>query len=73
MPIKENAKKALRQSLKRTARNKLAKVEIESLRIKVRKLLDAKKPKEAAGIMKKNTVARLKSRLMKKVNALQKA
>lgn len=83
-----NAKKALRQSIKRGRRNLIAKAEIHSLRVKSRKLLDAKKGKEAAevarligkkldkavsrGIMKKNTVARLKSRLMKKVNVLNK-
>lgn len=89
MPIKENAKKALRQSIKNALRNKLVKAELVSLRVKFRKLRDGKMAKEAtdvarliskkldkavsSGIMKKNTVARLKSRLMKHVNVLNKA
>ncbi len=88
MPIKANAKKAVRQNIGRTERNKLAGAELDSLRVKVRKLLEVKKVKEAEevalavcqkldkmqsrGISKKNTVSRLKSRLMKKVNALKK-
>lgn len=89
MPNLRNAKKALRQDHKRAERNKIAKAEIKSLRIKLRKMLDAKKVKEAEevaktvskkldkaaqkNVFKKNTVARYKSRLMKKVNALKKA
>jgi len=88
MPIKTNAKKALRQSIERAGRNKLAKAELDSLRVKVRKLVTAKAVKEAEeaarvlcqkfdkmqarGIFKKNTVARSKSRVMAKVNALKK-
>lgn len=88
MPIKVNAKKALRQSVKRARRNLLVTAEIHSLRVKGRKLIDDKKKKEAVelarlvakkidkavtkGVMKKNTAARWKSRLMKKVNALGK-
>lgn len=88
MPIKANAKKAMRQSMEHAKRNKLAKAELDSLRIKVRKLIEAKKTKEAEviantvaqkldklqsrGILKKNTAARLKSRLVKKINALKK-
>ncbi len=88
MPIMANAKKALRQSAKRQRRNQLAADEIHSLRVKGRKLIADKKEKEAAetaklvskkldkavsrGIMKKNTAARWKSRLAKKVNALGK-
>jgi len=87
MPIKDNAKKAFRQSIKRAARNKAATDEVKSLRIKFRKLVTAKdesKATEAArllgkkfdkavgrGILKKNTVARLKSRMMAKLNALK--
>lgn len=83
MPIKENAKKALRQSIVRAKRNKTAQAEINSLRVKFRKLMTDKKAKEAVevvrllvkkldkaharGIMKKNTVARYKSRIMKKL------
>jgi small subunit ribosomal protein S20 len=88
MPIKQAAKKALRQTVKHTLRNKTAKAEIHSLRVKLRKLLADKKVKEAGeaarmlgkkldkaqakGIMKKNTVARLKSRMMAPLNALSK-
>lgn len=86
MPIKANAKKALRQSIKRARRNLISGAEIHSLRVKFRKLATDKKVKEAAalareigqkldkalakGKMKKNTVARWKSRLSLKVNAL---
>lgn len=88
MPNKAAAKKALRQDEKRARRNQLVKAEIKSLRIKLRKMIDAKdegKAKElvqligkkldkAAGknIFKKNTVSRYKSRMMKKFNALAK-
>lgn len=84
MPNKANAKKALRQDAKRYGRNKLAKAELKSLRIKFRKTITAKKLDEAAelaktiskkldkmqarGVLKKNTVARNKSRIMSKLN-----
>lgn len=87
MPNLENAKKALRQSEKRAKRNKLIKAEIKSLKVKLRKAVVSKKLEEATevarlvskkldkahakGVFKKNTVARYKSRLMKKVNALK--
>lgn len=77
----------MRQTEKRTARNTVIKAEIHSLRVKLRKLVDAKKHSEAAEIaklvsqkfdkavskdvLKKNTAARIKSRLMKKVNAIK--
>lgn len=89
MPIKQNAKKAFRQSVKRTARNKAVKDEIKSLRVKFRKLVTTKEVAKAEelvrqlgkkldksvtkGVMKKNTVARLKSRAMAKLNAIKKA
>ncbi|OGL67061.1 hypothetical protein A2856_01090 [Candidatus Uhrbacteria bacterium RIFCSPHIGHO2_01_FULL_63_20] len=89
MPNKANAAKAMRQAAKATQRNKVAKAEIESMLVKLRKQLDAKKTKEAAelaraigkhldkavarGIVKLNTAARTKSRLMKRVNAATKA
>ena len=85
MPNLRNAKKALRQSERRRVRNKAAKEQIAYLFRRVRKALEAQDtdkvkawlPKalkavdKAAGkgIMKKNTAARKKSRLMKKVNA----
>ena len=88
MPNQANARKSLRQNSKRERRNELVKAELHSLRVKLRKLLDDKKAKECAelvkeictkldkaqarGIMKKNTVARTKSRLSIRVNALAK-
>lgn len=88
MPNLASAKKALRQDAKRARRNQLVKAELKSLRVKFRKLVDDKKKAEAAetakllgkkfdkalakGVMKKNTVARYKSRMMKKLNALAK-
>lgn len=88
MPIKANAKKALRQSIKRGQRNKVALAEINSLRVKFRKLSADKKAKEAQetanmiskkldkavarGVIKQNTAARYKSRTTKKANALSK-
>lgn len=89
MPILENAKKAMRQNAKRATRNQLIKAELHSLRVKLRKAIDAKKIDEAKELIKtiekkldkaqakkmfkKNTVARYKSRLMQKVNALKNA
>lgn len=89
MPNLANAKKALRQANKRAEHNKTINAEIKSLRIKLRKAVDAKLADEAMNVakivskkldkaaqknvLKKNTVARYKSRLMKKVNALKKA
>jgi small subunit ribosomal protein S20 len=89
MPNLQNAKKALRQSDKRAQRNKIVKAEIKSLRVKVRKALTAKKLDDALSLIqlvskkmdkavqknvyKKNTVARYKSRLMKKLNASKSA
>ena len=86
MPNLENAKKALRQSEKRARRNKLIKAELKSLKVKLRKLITDKKKSEAIetarlfgkkldkalarGTLKKNTVARYKSRMMAKLNAL---
>lgn len=87
MPIKKAAEKALRQAKKRTLRNQKVKDGIQFLRRSVRKALDAKETKNAEelakalvksldkavqnNVLKKNTVARLKSRLAKKVNALK--
>lgn len=87
MPNKENAKKAMRKSEKRTQHVKVINAEIKSLRVKLRKLIDAKNLVDATevaklvskkfdkavskNIVKKNTAARLKSRLAKKVNALK--
>ena len=84
MPNKKNAEKALRQSKKRAERNKQVKDTIAYLRRGVRKAIEAKDNKSAEetskraikaldkavqnNVMKKNTVARIKSRLAKKVN-----
>jgi len=86
MPIKKSAMKALRQTTKRTERNAKVKESISYLRRMSRKALDAKDAKKAAElakavvkavdkavqnkVVKKNTAARIKSRLTKKVNAL---
>ncbi|MFY9462109.1 MAG: 30S ribosomal protein S20 [Candidatus Sungiibacteriota bacterium] len=81
MPITASAKKALRQSLRRRARN-LRKLEAFRDALKeIKKLVEAKKIKEAealipgaykaldkaakTGVIKKNAAARKKSRLMK--------
>ncbi len=77
----------MRQTAKRADHIKDIKAEIKSLRVKLRKMVDAKNLVEATnvaqlvgkkfdkamakGIFKKNTVARYKSRFMKKVNALK--
>ena len=86
MPTKKSAYKALRQSKKRALRNKKIKDNIKALIKKCRKTIEAKdkeKAKEIAlncqkaldkaaqkGILKKNTVARKKSRLMSKIKEL---
>ncbi len=86
MPIKQAAYKALRQMKKKAARNAKVKANVEYLLRQSRKLLETKKIKEAQeqvkktvvaldkaaqhGIMKKNTVSRLKSRLMSRTASL---
>lgn len=88
MPNLANAKKALRQANKRAVRNKLVNAEIHSLRVKFRKAVASKKTDEAKEvarvvgqkfdkavskkILKKNTVARYKSRIMHKLNEMSK-
>lgn len=84
MPNSRSAKKSLRKSKKRGQRNKVAKAEVESMRNKLRHLMEDGKLDEAEeladtiskkldklesrGILKKNTVARRKSRMMKRLN-----
>lgn len=86
MPIKKSAMKALRQSTKRGAKNKAEKDNLSYLRRMFRKAVESKNKKRAKefaekvvkvtdkavqhNIVKKNTGARIKSRLMKKLNAL---
>ncbi len=88
MPILQNAKKALRQSIRRGKRNKTVLDEIDSLRRHFKVALKEKKADEAKTliqtigkkmdksvskkILKANTVARLKSRMALAVNKLGK-
>lgn len=81
MPVTKSAKKALRQNQKRRKRNLLYKNKIKDLRKKIRKLVEEKKIKEAEALLpdfykavdkaakenviKKNTAARKKSRIVK--------
>lgn len=80
MPNKQNAKKALRQTLKRAALNKTRREAYKNALKKAVKSTDAeskdlvrqaqKALDKAAkrGVIKKNTAARKLSRLMKKIN-----
>ena len=84
MPIKKSAFKALRQSKKGAIRNRKAKENIKALIKKCQKAIEAKDKTKAGEwaqkvqkaldkaaqrkILKKNTVARKKSRLMVRVN-----
>ena len=88
MPNLKNAKKALRQNKVRAERNAEAKAKIAFLRRSFRKLVEDKKLDEAkklmsdlyqildkaAGkkLMKPNTVARVKSRTMMRLNKASK-
>lgn len=88
MPIKKSATKALRQSEKRRLRNLKVKRNLDFLIRKSRKALKAKNIDSAKDfisktikaldkaaqkkIIKKNTAARQKSRLVKKLNKLVK-
>lgn len=89
MPIKQNAKKALRQALVRKEKNLTAKITVKKMIKDARKSLETKDIKKAeelikaaaqkldkiakSGYFKKNKSARLKSRLMKKLNATKKS
>lgn len=84
MPITKSAKKALRQNLKRKARNLIYKNKIKDLIKKIRFLVSEKKNEEAkkllpelyktldksakTEVIKKNTASRKKSRLTKLCN-----
>jgi len=84
MPITKSVKKALRQSEKRRIRNLRQKKEMKKVLQKIQKLIAEKKTKEAkkllprlfklldkgakAGLIKKNTAARKKSRITKLIN-----
>jgi len=89
MPILQQSKKALRQSEKRGARNKLIKDEISSNKRYFRKAIEANDVAKAEELYHKvgkmidkaaknnifhsNNAARVKSRMMKKVNTLKKS
>ena len=84
MPITKSAKKALRQSIKRKARNLIYKKKIKSLSKEVKKLILEKKIEEAkkllprvykildkaakTGVIKKNTASRKKARIARLLN-----
>lgn len=85
MPIKQNAKKALRQNIKRAVINKKRKNNFREAIKVTTKTTDAQEAKKLVilaqkaldkavktGTIKKNAAARKLSRLMKKVNALKK-
>lgn len=81
MPITKSAKKALRQNVKRRARNLIYKRKIKDLVKEVKSLVSEKKIEEAkkllpqiykifdkaakVGVLKKNTASRKKSRITK--------
>ncbi len=87
MPITKSAKKALRQNVRRKARNLVYKKKIKDLIKKIRSLVLEKKIEEAKkllpeiykildksakiGLIKKNTASRRKSRITKLVNKNQ--
>ena len=86
MPQKRQSEKALRQSIKRAKRNRLIHGNIKTLIKKSRKSIVAKENETAdlikktvkaldkaaqKGLIKKNTAARKKSRLMKAFNKSQ--
>lgn len=84
MPITKSAQKALRQNIRRRARNRVYKEKIRKLVKAVQGLVSEKKIEEAKkilpqlykmldkaakeGVIKKNTAARKKSRMTKLIN-----
>jgi len=86
MPITKSAKKALRQNLRRNARNLIYKKKLKTLFKEVGILISQKKKEEVkkrlpqlykildktakVGIIKKNTASRKKSRITKLVNKI---
>jgi small subunit ribosomal protein S20 len=87
MAITKSAKKALRQSLRRRARNLVYKNKIKNLLKEAKSLVSQKKIKEAKvllsniykaldkaakkGVIKKNTASRRKSRISKLINKIK--
>jgi len=88
MPIKKSAKKELRKTKKRTARNKKIKANLNFLERKFFKFIQEKNKEKAkefyqklqkaldkaakVNVIKKNKASRKKSRLAKKLNTLLK-
>lgn len=86
MPITKSAKKALRQSVTRKAKNLVYKIKLRDLLKEVRILISQKKIEELkkliprlyktldktakAGIIKKNNASRKKSRITKLINKI---
>ena len=86
MPIKKSAKKALRQTKRRTVKNQAVRVSVKKALKELKKKIAAKDKKAAAELMpraakvldkaakvnviKKNAVARYKSRLQKAINKI---
>ena len=84
MPITKSVKKALRQSIKRRARNIIYKKKMKNLLKEVKGLISQKKTKEAkellpqvykildkaakVGVIKKNAASRKKARITKLIN-----
>ena len=87
MPITKSAKKALRQSLKRKAKNIQQRTKIKRLLKQIRSSVAQKKTEEAkkllpqvykildkagkTGLIKKNTAARKKSRITKLISRVR--
>jgi len=75
MPIKESAKKAMRQSITRRARNMKRKKAVKEVIKKTTKVAELSKAQSVidkvakSGYIHKNKAARLKSRLAKRVSA----
>jgi len=83
-PVTKSAKKALRQNIKRRAKNRRAKENLKNLIKKMRAFVAGKKMDEAkkllpelyktldkaakTGLIKKNTASRKKSRIAKLIN-----
>jgi small subunit ribosomal protein S20 len=88
MAITKSAKKALRQSIRRKARNLVYREKIKSLLKEARNLVSQKKVEEAKsliakiyqaldkaakkGVIKKNTASRKKSRILNLINKAKK-
>ncbi|MBZ1348382.1 MAG: 30S ribosomal protein S20 [Candidatus Nealsonbacteria bacterium] len=85
MPITKSVKKALRQNIKRRARNVQKKRKLKKVLKEIKGLISQKKPKEAekllpqtyklldkagkTGLIKKNTASRLKSRITRSMRS----